>query len=1002
MNDPELAAALAAIHQGRRQLPDASLVRLRLLAIDLEQVPARRHPWSAPLGGSRHMFSATKLVVASLTLALFGSLLYGGLLLTRPDEATPAELGTAAPTSSVTPGPTAAPSPSPRPASDAKRAQTRQIAAFEDGVDPIDLARSPSGAFYVIDAGGDGLVQVDRDGYQTMVAALQDPYAESPAIASGARLLTTSPRGVYVVRDDGRVFEAQEITSGFNLISMNGGGTKPLRDGSYDPVPPFASVPVAATTVGQDRDDLRLYAIDATSGTVLSTGLEPRGPLAPPETLAELDTEDVGSARDLYADRDVYVLHERALRRYRDGRLDRRFAAELPSGEEDLRLLAGTGGRDGRLFVLDQGDGGRLLEVSKSDGRLLDTWALAEQPLDIRGMVAEGGTAGQPATVTWVTPEGLFESVLSTEPVLDEPAEERSPSPPADPGGKAITWAGSAVQLEADGLRIVANGKVFRGVPSVEIDDWAGTDDRELHAVWHEDGTEMRINLYLHSDGSQWWIDEIWVYDGKPEADWVYYQQLDAETRTPVGEALEIDLDLRGARFDDDAADKRKARQLADKARLRIDGLRLTAFEPGTGPAPITGCEPIANEAEETEIKEAIAGMTVAEVEAYLAEAGICREYDYSYTVDPAVAADGARGERWCAAPPEGEVRSVHAGMTGNAVVWVEDFVLKAHDREAPTMGWGCPLDDGTVLPLPEPRALPAADRTDLEPLPADWEADGGRFGEDIRFETSTMLPGQRQRVEAKWCAPNGCVPLEVRWKAESPYASITRDRGTWTELVAQRPGSPSLDVLRPRSHLGIAFTIQPLPDDPASRRLEPGRRPVAYPVRQILEPGQYFVLTSWRCRSEGARRFGDDRRPGTEDDGCEVEPIESAGPLDGSGVSVVGRFGPSVLMRVDPDSGGDLRFAGVFMRYADRAVGPFPFLYVREGDREAPGLGDLDADGEVDADDLALVEETRALSDDPVLPADDAWQAALDLNQDRRIDEVDLAIETTLVGEQR
>ena len=92
--------------------------------------------------------------------------------------------------------------------------------------------------------------------------------------------------------------------------------------------------------------------------------------------------------------------------------------------------------------------------------------------------------------------------------------------------------------------------------------------------------------MLFRSDES-WWVREIWTYDGFKNGDWLMYKDLKRRTRTPRGESFVGDLRLRP-----DRVDRPERRDLLESALLRIDGLRLTAFAPGTGPAAPGGRAP--------------------------------------------------------------------------------------------------------------------------------------------------------------------------------------------------------------------------------------------------------------------------------------------------------------------------------------------------------------------------------------------------------------------------
>lgn len=43
-----------------------------------------------------------------------------------------------------------------------------------------------------------------------------------------------------------------------------------------------------------------------------------------------------------------------------------------------------------------------------------------------------------------------------------------------------------------------------------------------IEVTWHQHGVLMRFFAYLRSDGSSWWSDELRIYDGGAQSDWLY------------------------------------------------------------------------------------------------------------------------------------------------------------------------------------------------------------------------------------------------------------------------------------------------------------------------------------------------------------------------------------------------------------------------------------------------------------------------------------------------
>ena len=143
-----------------------------------------------------------------------------------------------------------------------------------------------------------------------------------------------------------------------------------------------------------------------------------------------LVTQDAAVAdfTQLHVDFDVYALYQNTLRRYRFEKYDGGFSIEEPPDAADLRpgqryelvAGAGSGSTDGRAYLFDA-EHGRIVGFSKADGSYLGQWVPGPgdpQMDDVRGMYIVPGTRTKkkqdPDTLVWVSPEGLYESVLTT------------------------------------------------------------------------------------------------------------------------------------------------------------------------------------------------------------------------------------------------------------------------------------------------------------------------------------------------------------------------------------------------------------------------------------------------------------------------------------------------------------------------------------------------------------------------------------------------------------
>jgi hypothetical protein len=267
----------------------------------------------------------------------------------------------------------------------------------------------------------------------------------------------------------------------------------------------------------------------------------------------------------------------------------------------------------------------------------------------------------------------------------------KSPSPSASgqgplatgSAGSAILWETPSARLEASALSIHEGDKVFTGVvPTVALHSDPGDDTyRTLEVEWTEQGLEQRLFVYFAADEHDWWVTEVRTRDGYPDADWITYPG--PLFRTPRGGTFEGDVHLTGGMG-------------RAPGELIIDGLRLTAFAPGTGPAPLTGCHPATAAEERTVSGPQAAGgvlsMEPTEAEALLRSMGVCFTFRYEYPVgsqDPSGNTSSGYSERWCTAPPSGTVTDVATLEDGELVIFVEETQAR-DERPQPPEGWGC------------------------------------------------------------------------------------------------------------------------------------------------------------------------------------------------------------------------------------------------------------------------------------------------------------------------
>lgn len=127
----------------------------------------------------------------------------------------------------------------------------------------------------------------------------------------------------------------------------------------------------------------------------------------------------------------------------------------------------------------------------------------------------------------------------------DPDAAPGAEAPSDAAAGQALTWTAPRYTLTADEFAIDAGGVLFQASAPQAIEVRGDPGDERymtVEATWMEHGVEMRLYIYLHNDGIEWWSDEIRTYDGQAEGEWIVYTG--DFFRSPMGEAFRGDVDL--------------------------------------------------------------------------------------------------------------------------------------------------------------------------------------------------------------------------------------------------------------------------------------------------------------------------------------------------------------------------------------------------------------------------------------------------------------------------
>jgi hypothetical protein len=304
---------------------------------------------------------------------------------------------------------------------------TETIAKLPDGADPVDLVEdSRKGALY-IDRAIPGIVRVNTSNGKSNEVVLE---GDKPASGGNVRI------GLPTQLEDGgsHIVITDDQARPWRWSPSNATGAGTLARITLQGSPTFAEDHGDVAAYTPSTGGYRLYVADPAQNQVMryqqtldgSAFSEPSGYLTTPSA----EVADVGQ---LYVDFDVYALIEDTVRRYEGGKYDGAFMLAEPRDIEDLRpghayvrmAGAGTANSGGNLYLYDEVHH-RIVGFEKSDGSYLGQWLPGEdgpQMDDLRGMYVIPGKVvkkrrqetREPDTLVWMTPEGIYRSVLATD-----------------------------------------------------------------------------------------------------------------------------------------------------------------------------------------------------------------------------------------------------------------------------------------------------------------------------------------------------------------------------------------------------------------------------------------------------------------------------------------------------------------------------------------------------------------------------------------------------------
>jgi hypothetical protein len=299
---------------------------------------------------------------------------------------------------------------------------TSKVAAMPRGADPVGLVRDPRGGAYYIDQAAEAVIRVNTENGK---AAEVIHRGDAPAAGGNSTIgvpvqLEAGGPDVVVIDDEARPWRWRPSNSA-------GAGT--LNRLTLQGSPTFGDDHGDVAAYSPNTGGYRLYVAEPSRNQIMRYQQTLDGSaFSPPSTYLATPSSEVADFGQIYVDFDVYALIDDTLRRYRLEKYDGGFALEeLPDDADirpghDFRIVAGAGTATsgGRVYLYDALHG-RVVGFGKEDGAYIGQWAPGpDEPsmADMRGMYVIPGRMEKkrrdPDTLVWMTPQGIFSSVLAT------------------------------------------------------------------------------------------------------------------------------------------------------------------------------------------------------------------------------------------------------------------------------------------------------------------------------------------------------------------------------------------------------------------------------------------------------------------------------------------------------------------------------------------------------------------------------------------------------------
>jgi hypothetical protein len=297
----------------------------------------------------------------------------------------------------------------------------KEIASLPRDSDPVGLVRDSRGGAAYIDRAASTVVRVNSaNGKAADIVHEGDGPASGGSSKFGKPVqIEAGGPDVVLVDDQARPWRWRPSNSAgdgtLNRLTLQG---SPTFGEDHGDVAAYSNAP----------GEYRLYVAEPSLNQIMRYQQTLDGSaFSPPSAYLATASAEVADMTQLYVDYDVYALIQNSLRRYHLEKYDGSFAlGELPDAEDirpghDYRLVAGSGTASsrGRLYLFDDLHD-RVVGFQKEDGAYLGQWAPGPdgpQMHDLRGMYVIPGKVTKKQreadTLVWLTPEGLYSSVLA-------------------------------------------------------------------------------------------------------------------------------------------------------------------------------------------------------------------------------------------------------------------------------------------------------------------------------------------------------------------------------------------------------------------------------------------------------------------------------------------------------------------------------------------------------------------------------------------------------------